>query len=71
LGVRIQITLKSGAQIEADVSEYSTAASLVDGNLTKLNWTTSSNPAAGLKYVDLNEVAAIVTVRKRTRRWFR
>lgn len=69
--MRIQITLKSGAQIEADVSEYSTASSLVDGSLSKLNWTTSKDPAAGLKYVDLNEVAAIVTVRKRTRRWFR
>lgn len=70
--MRMQITLKSGAQIEADVSEFTTKRNPITGDLTKLEWRTPDGHAAKLNYLDLKEVAAIVAVkRSRFRRWAR
>ncbi len=61
--MRIQITLKSGAQIEADVDGVKTARDPVTLELTKLEWETPGGWTAKLHTIKLDEVAAIVAVR--------
>lgn len=59
--MRVQITLKSGAQIEADVEEFTVTRSRLEGELVGLKWTGSVGGRA-LKYVRLDEIAAITYV---------
>ena len=60
--MRIQVTFKGGAQIEADVEEFETAPSALDGALNRINWTTPGNWTRKLHTIELSEVAAIVAI---------
>ena len=60
--MRAQVTFKGGAQIQVDVTEFSTTRDPVTGGLTKLNWTTPDGWAAKLHCLDVTEVVAIVAI---------
>ena len=56
--MRLQITLKSGAQIEADVEDWT-----FQRMPTRLTWVTPDNAKQRLVHVDMDQVAAIVRVK--------
>lgn len=56
----MQITFKSGTQVEVDATEFTTTRSPITGELTKINWTTPDGWTTKLHTVDVGEVAAIV-----------
>lgn len=60
--MRMQITFKSGAQIEVDVEEFSTGRSSVTDKLVKLHWTTPADCTAKLHTIDLGDIAAVVAL---------
>jgi hypothetical protein len=62
-GVRMQITLKSGAQIEVDVEDFEIGRPATGGPITRLTWNTPDDWTRKLCNVDIDEIAAIVTVR--------
>jgi phage-related protein len=57
--MRLQITLKSGAQIEADVDDWM----FQNGAVKRLTWVTPENAKQRLVHVDMDQVAAIVRVK--------
>jgi hypothetical protein len=57
--MRLQITLKSGAQIEADVDDWT----FQNGAVKRLTWVTPENAKQRLVHVDMDQVAAIVRVK--------
>jgi hypothetical protein len=56
----MQITFKSGAQIEVDVEDFTVRRRAVSGELAELKWTTPHDFTAKLAYANLDEIAAIV-----------
>lgn len=58
--MRAQITLRSGAQIEVDVTELTTGRSPVSNGLNSLKWTTPEQWARKLHTIEMGEIAAIV-----------
>lgn len=61
--MRIQITFKSGAKVEADVENFTVKRTAVTNVLRGLDWDLPNDWLQELHYVDLAEVAAIVAVR--------
>lgn len=59
---RMQIALKGGAVIEADVIEVETARSRVTGELTRIRWEHTPNARRRLHTVEVFEIAAVVLV---------
>lgn len=59
--MRMVITLKSGAQVSADVTELTVGRSKLTGERERLAWTSSSDRTSKLQYVRLEEIAAIHT----------
>lgn len=62
--MRAQITFKSGAQIEVDVDDIATYRNNVTKALTKLEWETPEDYTAKLHTCDIDEIVAIVTMRR-------
>lgn len=59
--MKMQVTFKSGAQIEVDVDEYTCSTNKVTGELTGLDWTFAKHRGASrLSWVRLSEVVAVV-----------
>jgi hypothetical protein len=58
--MRVQITLKNGVQIEADVDEFSTFRNQLTNEITKLNWSTPEGWKRKLHTINLEEIVAIV-----------
>ena len=61
--MRIQITLKSGAQIEVEVEEFISERNAITGALNRLKWETPRGWTAKLHTVEMSEIAAIVALR--------
>jgi hypothetical protein len=61
--MRMQITFKSGAQIEVDAGEWTTARNQFTNELTRMDWTTPDAWTAKLHTIDLSQVAAVVALR--------
>lgn len=60
--MKAQITLKSGAQIDADVNDISAQEQPISGRFVGLVWShPDQTPARRLIYLDAGEVAAVVT----------
>ena len=59
--MQIEITLKSGAQITADVEEFTTSVNRL-GDVVGIKWTTPPDSTRKLVDVDLTQIAAIVRV---------
>lgn len=59
--MRVQVTLKSGAQIEFVVSEITRRQGGVTGQLTGLEWKNAESGGPALFSIDVNEIAAVVT----------
>lgn len=53
------VTLKSGAQIRAQVTAYTVGRAALGGDLARLKWTGAEDADASLQYLDLGEVAAV------------
>lgn len=53
------VTLKSGTQIRAQVTEYTVGRAPLGGALARLRWTGGEDADAALQYLDLDEVAAV------------
>lgn len=60
--MRIQITLRSGAQIEADVDEFTIGKSQVSDQIRELHWVSPAGSMRRLKHVALSEIAAIIAI---------
>lgn len=61
---RVQITFKSGAQIEFDCDELTTGRSQITNKLSSMNWNTPAEWADKLHLVELDEVVAIVAMKR-------
>lgn len=62
--MKMQVTFRSGAQIEVDVVKFSTGRNPLTDDLEKLTWTTPNEWTAKLQTVDLSEVVAVVALRE-------
>jgi hypothetical protein len=62
---RVQITLKSGAQIEFDCDELTTGRNQLTNHLSSMNWSTPADWSKKLHLIELEEIAAIVVLRPR------
>lgn len=62
--MKAQITLKSGAAITVDVTRISVKRSPVDDSLVGIEWDTPDDRTAGLLYIDIEQIAAIVILRE-------
>jgi hypothetical protein len=56
---RVELTLRSGAQIQADVDSLELGRTAL-GDLARISWTTSETWTAKLYYVRPEEVVAVV-----------
>lgn len=62
--IRLQLTLRSGAQIEVEVGDWSVTKSLGGkGCLSNLKWETPQDATRRLVSVELEEVVAVVEIR--------
>lgn len=60
--MKISIFLRSGGQIEADVDEFTINKNLLSGRITEFQWSTPAGAGFHrLKYLDVNEIVAIVS----------
>jgi len=59
----MRIILKSGVIIDTRVKEYTIKKNTITDEITSLNWTMPEGNAESLKYLRLEEVVAVVTVR--------
>jgi len=60
--MKMQITLRSGTQIEADVEEFTLGRGGIDGALREITWTNQPVPSRRLKYLDASEIVAVVAI---------
>ena len=60
--MKMQVTFRSGVQIEADVEEFTLGRGGIDGALREITWTNKPVPARRLKYLDASEIVAVVAV---------
>ena len=60
--MKMRLILRSGAQVDVDVTEFTVKRNRFDGSFVGLDWTTPVGYAAKLSFVRLEEVAAIVTL---------
>src|ERR1044072_1378583 len=58
--ITMVVTLKSGAQIRADVDEYRIQHNRL-GGLVGIKWQAVARPTAAIEYLDVSEVAAVHT----------
>lgn len=59
--MKIQITFRSGAQVEVDVDEVTTRVSPITGQLLDLKWIPADRPGAALLYLaGLGDIVAVV-----------
>lgn len=63
--MRAQITLRSGVQIEVDVTELTTGRHRFTRDLVSLDWTTPQGWTRKLHTIELSEIAAIVMIQER------
>lgn len=61
--MKIQITLKSGAQIHADVEDLTTGRNALTNALQSLKWTTPADWLSKLYTVEVDDISAIVLIR--------
>jgi len=59
--MKVNITLKSGVTVQADVSTWTTVRGRLDGDLRGFKWTSGS---IELSYLRLEDVSAVVVVRE-------
>lgn len=59
--MKAQITFRSGAQIEADLEEFTFTKGVVSGDLRQMQWVTPDDGTRKLQYLDHSEVVAVVT----------
>lgn len=69
--MRIQITLRSGAQIEVDVSRYKVEVerdrrARVPDRISGISWRTPREWRAALEFIDAAEIAAVVALSPET-----
>ena len=62
--MKIQVTFKSGAQIEFEVDEFSTGRDSLTRDLTAVNWKTPANWTRRLHTIEVEEIIAIVAIRE-------
>lgn len=60
--MKIQITLRSGTQIEADVEEFTIGRGGLSGEMRELQWVNPPDALRKLKYLDINDVVAVVAI---------
>lgn len=60
--MKIQVTLRSGAQIETDVEEFTMGKNALSGQLRELGLTFPDGALRRLQYLDASEVVAIVSI---------
>lgn len=60
--MKAQVTLRSGAQIEFDVTDLTTRRSPVTGGLIGLDWTSPDGWMRKLHTIAVEEIAAIVMI---------
>lgn len=60
----MQITLKSGAQVTVDVDEFKVGRNAL-AQIVSLSWSTPNGFSSKLNYINLDEIAAIVTLMKK------
>lgn len=60
--MRGQITLKSGVQITFPIVSITIQRNRVTSELAGIKWATPAGTDAGLSYIDLSEVVAVVTL---------
>jgi hypothetical protein len=61
--MKIQVTFKSGAQIEFEVDEFSTGRDHLTRDLISVNWKTPDNWTRRLHTIEVEEIVAIVAIR--------
>jgi len=61
--VKMRIILRSGTVIDTRVKEYTIKKNSITDEITDLHWTMPKGNAESLKYLRLEEVVAVVTVR--------
>ncbi len=59
---QIEVHLKSGHSFVADCTEWTIGRGKLDGDLRELQWTTPDGARRRLAYIDLEQVAAIVSI---------
>lgn len=59
----MRIILRSGVVIDTRVSEYTIKKNSITGEFTGLDWTMPEGSQEQLKYVRVEEIVAVVTVR--------
>lgn len=60
--MKLQITFRGGGQIEAEVKEFTEDRGGISGHLHGLHWVTPAGATRALKYVDVDQIAAIVAI---------
>jgi hypothetical protein len=61
--MRMQITFKSGAQVEVDVTKFSTQRDpLGGGDLVGLSWENPADASRKLNYIRLDEVVCVAAL---------
>lgn len=58
--IRLQVTFRSGAQIECNVTEYTFEK---QRGVIRFTWSSSANPSRRLDFIDANEICAIVVIK--------
>jgi hypothetical protein len=61
--VKMQILFKNGSTITVDAEEISSERSILDGSISRLNWTTPTGWVAKLHRIELSQILAIVALR--------
>lgn len=64
--MKTRIILKSGAHIDLDLASVKTKRSPLDNNLMALEWEYTPGSTTRLFFVELDQVAAVVTVHDAT-----
>ncbi|WP_020525860.1 hypothetical protein [Catelliglobosispora koreensis] len=62
--MKAQITLRSGAQIEAEVEDLTTTRNRLTNELTGLEWTSVDCWQRKLHTIEVSEIVAIVLIRE-------
>jgi hypothetical protein len=58
----MQVTFRSGAQIEVDATEFTLNVNYLSGELRDLRYVTPPDATRGLKYLAVSEVVAVVAI---------
>lgn len=60
--MKMRVILRSGAIIDIDATEFSVGRNVVTGGLDELKWSYAGDETVKLKYVNVDEVAAVLAI---------